>query len=170
MQGPELHLHMSTIQRSVLLLDVSTPQSWAAQMSTEPELHLDVSTIQMPGPIWMCLLLHHLDRSCTWTCFYYRGLCCILTCLQPEAWAASGLGWATGACAAPGRVYTKGPWGAPGPFRLLETVLLLDLSTLQRPVLHPVLSTHWGLSCIWTCLTHRDQFLITVERVRFALK
>ncbi len=51
--------------------------------------------------------------------------------------------------------------------------LHLDLSTLQKPVLHTDMSTHWGLSCIWTCLItliHMDQCLITVERVCLALK
>ncbi len=35
LQGPELHLDVSALQRSVLLLEVS---------ATGPELHLDVST------------------------------------------------------------------------------------------------------------------------------
>jgi hypothetical protein len=51
-QGPELHLDMSTIQRPVLLLDVSTvtPQGL--------ELHLDLSLLQRP--------VLHLDLSTTW--------------------------------------------------------------------------------------------------------
>jgi hypothetical protein len=39
-------------------------------------------------------------------------------------------------------------------------VLLLDLSTvytLQRPVLHSDVSTHWGLSFTWTCLHNKYQ-------------
>jgi len=56
-QGPELHLDVSTIQMPVLLLGVFTPQ-W-------PELHLDLSTQQRP------LLLLDLSTprvlSCTWT-------------------------------------------------------------------------------------------------------
>jgi hypothetical protein len=51
-----------------------------------------------------------------------------------------------------------------------ETLLFLSMSTLQRPVLHPDMSTHLGLSCIWTCLIHRSQCLLTVKRVLFALK
>ncbi len=37
-KGPELHLDVSTLQRNVLLLEVSTLQG--------PELHLDVSALQ----------------------------------------------------------------------------------------------------------------------------
>ncbi len=37
LQGPELHLNVSALQRSVLLLEVS---------ATGPELHLDVSALQ----------------------------------------------------------------------------------------------------------------------------
>ena len=37
LQGPELHLDVSELQRSVLLLEVS---------ATGPELHLDVSALQ----------------------------------------------------------------------------------------------------------------------------
>jgi hypothetical protein len=40
-QGSELHLDVSTLQRHVLYLEVSTTQG--------PELHLDVSTIQRPA-------------------------------------------------------------------------------------------------------------------------
>ncbi len=38
LQGPELHLDVSALKRSVLLLEVSTLQG--------PELHLDVSALQ----------------------------------------------------------------------------------------------------------------------------
>ena len=37
LQGPELHLDVSALQRSVLLLEVS---------ATGPKLHLDVSALQ----------------------------------------------------------------------------------------------------------------------------
>jgi hypothetical protein len=37
-KGPELHLDVSTLQKNVLLLEVSTLQG--------PELHLDVSALQ----------------------------------------------------------------------------------------------------------------------------
>jgi hypothetical protein len=40
LQGPELHLDVSTLKRPVLLLDMSTPQ--------RPDLHLDLSTLQRP--------------------------------------------------------------------------------------------------------------------------
>jgi hypothetical protein len=49
-QGPELQLDMSTLQRHVLLLDVSTPQG--------PELQLDVSGQQKP---FCCLLERNED-------------------------------------------------------------------------------------------------------------
>ena len=41
LQGPELHMDVSALQRSVLLLEVS---------ATGPELHLDVSAIQRSVP------------------------------------------------------------------------------------------------------------------------
>ena len=47
LQGPELHLDVSALQRSVLLLEVSTQQGPELEVSTlqGPELHLDVSTL-----------------------------------------------------------------------------------------------------------------------------
>ncbi len=41
-QGPELHLYVSTLQRPVLLLEVSTPQG--------SELHLEVSAEACAAP------------------------------------------------------------------------------------------------------------------------
>jgi hypothetical protein len=64
-QGPELQMYMSTLERPVLLLEVSTPQhrglscTWtclgnSSLCSNVPELNLDLSALQSP--------LQHLDR------------------------------------------------------------------------------------------------------------
>ncbi len=74
LQGPELHLDVSGLKRNVLLLEVSTLQG--------PKLHLDVSALQR-----IVLLLEmsttrpelHLD-------VHYRCMCCSWGCLpqRPE--------------------------------------------------------------------------------------
>jgi hypothetical protein len=119
--------------------------------------------------IWTCL--HHRGLTYNWTCLQYRGLCCSWMCLElhHRAGVAPEL-FTTEACAASRFVYTQGPELHMGLVGQQESVLLLDLSTLQSPVLHTDMSTHWGLSCIWMCLIHRYQCLLTIEHVRFALK
>jgi hypothetical protein len=61
-----------------------------------------------------------------------------------DAWAESGRVCTTEVCAAPGVSTPQGP------------ELHLDVSALQRHVLLLEVPTHWGLSCIWTFLIHRD--------------
>jgi hypothetical protein len=58
-KGPELHLDVSALQRSVLLLEVSTQEGPELEVSTlqVPELQLDVSALQMSVQYcsWRCL-------------------------------------------------------------------------------------------------------------------
>ena len=105
--------------------------------------------------IWRCL--HYRGLSCIWTCLHYRGVYCSWRCL-PQAWAASGRVCTTEECAAPGGVYTTGPWAAS------ERVCTTEVCDAPGGVCHR------GLNRIWTCLHHRDQCVLTVERVRFASK
>jgi hypothetical protein len=76
----------------------------------------------------------------------------------------SGTVYTTEACAAPGRIYTLGcelHWnclhciGLCCTRKCLHTGIwaALELSTLQKPVLHPDVSTHWGMSCTGTVYT-----------------
>jgi hypothetical protein len=111
---------------------------------------------------WRCL--HHKGLSCIWTCLHYRGvycswrclpqgLSCIWTCLQYR-----------GLCCFWRCLHYRG------------------LSCIWTCLHYRVVYCSWrclpqGLSCIWTCLhyrgmclIHRDQYILTVERVRFALK
>ncbi len=136
--------------------------------TTGPERHPDVSALQRPvlflevsatGPELPCrvctteacavpgVVCHRAwaasCRVCTEeTCAVPRGVC-------HRAWAASWRVCTTEACAVPGGVYTT------------EPELHSDVSALQRSVLFLEVST---------CLIHRDQCILTVERVRFASK
>ncbi len=100
-QAPELNLAVSMLKRLVLLLEVSLPLSYELHLDVStlqrPMLHLDLSTLQRPM-LHLDLSTLHLDVS------KLRGLICTRT------W----YGWITGACAAPGCVYTTGAWAAPG--------------------------------------------------------
>ncbi len=126
-QGPEQHLHIY-IQRHVLLLDVSTPQRWAAQMSTwavsghvhnkEACAYLDVSTVTPQGPKL------HLDMSLL---------------QRPASWL----------------VYYQGPELHLDLVGQQEPLLLLDVSTLKRRELHLDYLGYWRLCCCWTCLHYR---------------
>ncbi len=89
LQGPVLLLGLSTQQRRVLHLDISTPN--------RPELHpilyrglFFYSTWAWAAHGLVCTTgafaaPHHTSLSCT-----YRGLCCTRTCLLPRVWAAPG--------------------------------------------------------------------------------
>jgi len=92
LQGPELHLDVSALQRSVLLLEVS---------ATGPELYLDVSALQrnvlllevstLQGPelhLDVSAVLHYRGMYCSWrglppglnsiwTRLHYSGMCLI---------------------------------------------------------------------------------------------
>ncbi len=131
---------VSALQSYVLYLEVSTPQghgaacgrvwttgAWAAlELSTlqKPVLHPDVST--------------HGGMSCTGTVYTTEA------CATPVCTQGSELHWNClhyiGLCFTRACLHT-GIWAA------------LELSTLHKPVLHPDVSTHWGMSCTGTVYT-----------------
>ena len=119
LQGPELHLDVSALQRSVLLLEVS---------ATGPEMHLDVSALQR------CVLLHEV--SATRARAASGRVCTTEECTTPggvchRAWAASGRVCTTEECTTPrgvchraraasGRVCTAEVCDASGGVYIME--------------------------------------------------
>ncbi len=61
-QGPELEIDMSTLERPVLLLEMSSPQQMGRSCT------------------WTCLDNNSL--CCSWADLHYRFLCCTRTCLH----------------------------------------------------------------------------------------
>jgi hypothetical protein len=117
------------------------------KVCTRTCLHTVGRTRQGPS-----LLGHLRELSCMWTCLRYIT---IEVCVPP--WRVYNIG----AWAAPGHVWTTGAFGASGLRGISCTwmcvddkkpVLLLDLSTLQRPVILTKMSSHWGQSLAWTFL------------------
>ncbi len=126
----------------------------------------------------MCCSYWGVHTAGTWVGdgHVYTGEACVALHYSTWVWAAPGRVWTTVACAAPIEVSTPQKpqlqmdvstlerpmlllqMSTPrhrGMSCILTTVamLLLDLYTLQRPVLYwGDLSTHWGLSFTWTCL------------------
>jgi hypothetical protein len=78
LQGPELHLDMSALQRPVQFLEVSTLQG--------PELHLDMSALKRSVLLLEVSTVH------------YRGLSCIWTCLPTEVCTSPGGVYTTEVC------------------------------------------------------------------------
>ncbi len=110
-QGPELHLEVSELQRSVLLLEVSTLQG--------PELNLDVSALQRSVLLLEVSTVQYRGLSCIWTCLHFRGVYCSWRCLQSTL---------------------HGPELHLDMSALQRSVLLLEVSTIQGPELHLDLS------------------------------
>jgi hypothetical protein len=78
--------------------------------------------------------VHHRDLSYTWTC------------------------WTTGACAAPGRVYTTGSRLHLDVYGQQDPLLLSDVSTLQGPELHLDVPRLQEPLLPWTCLPFKGLF------------
>ena len=78
LQGPELHLDESALQRSVLLLEVSTQQGPELKVSTlqGPELQLDVSELQISVLHLKVSTLEGPELHPDVSALHYRGVYC----------------------------------------------------------------------------------------------
>jgi hypothetical protein len=146
-KGPELQLNVSAQNKFAALGHVYTLKG--------PDLHLDGYRLQkhvlLPGlanTTEFCAAPGRVNKTEAWAAprrVWTREACAAPGCVSAtEAWDATGLFYTTEAFAAPGCVYATGAWDATG---LVWTtgawaapVLLLDLSTLKRPVLHLVVA------------------------------
>ncbi len=108
--------HVYTTQACAALGGVFTTEAWAAFWRIYTILHAEACAA--PVCVYTEMGKLHLYVSTTEACVAHlgvSGLCCISRFLHPVGWAAPGLGWTTGACAAPGRVYNTGVWAALEP-------------------------------------------------------
>ncbi len=163
--GPELHLNVFGQQEPLLHPYVSTPTgAWdALELSTlqKPVLLLDVSIPQSLSCTWTCL--DNRSLCCCWMWLgklqrhklqlnlpsYTRCLCCSWTCLHYRGYNCTATFLHTGACASPRCVFSTG------------AELHLDFSTLQKSCLH---NTHKDLSCTLTCLHTLQRTVLLLDR------